>query len=83
MARAYAKTWHGEDFGKPKYRETDSGIEIITGAEFMNNATNIAELGGWLVKPEFRGQKLAQGLTFATVDFIKRMQNLCHKVNKS
>lgn len=75
VARAYVKTWHGNDFTKPKYRETNAGIEVITAKELMGDANKIVELGGWLVSSEHQGKKLAQALTYASIDFIKRMQD--------
>jgi len=75
MGWSYIKTWHGNNFTKPKYKETEKGVVVITAQELMQNATNIVELGGWLVKPEYRGKKIAQGLTYASVDFIRQMQD--------
>ncbi len=74
VSRAYAKTWHGSNFTKPKYRLTPlGGYEVISGAQLMKNATTIVELGGWLTKDGYRKKGLAQAVTFASLDFIYRM----------
>ena len=73
--RSYLETWHGDDFTNPRYRETAKGIQVIAAREQTHGAEKIVELGGWLVSPDHRGKKLSQALAYASIDFIKRMQD--------
>ena len=72
--RSYIETRHGDDFTNPRYRQTDEGIQVIAGQEQMQNAERLVELGGWLVRQDHRGKNLSQALVYASIDFIKKMQ---------
>ena len=72
--RSYVETWRGEDIANPRYRQTEKGVQVITSREQMQGAEKIVEMGGWLVRPDQRGKKLSQALAYASIDFIKNMQ---------
>jgi hypothetical protein len=76
IGRNYLETWHGEDLAFPNYRVTQTGgLEVIAGEEIYHDAIRCVELGGWLVKPEYRGQGLGKALTYMNTKFVKDLHD--------
>ena len=82
VGRNYIETWHGKDLTTPKYQLTETGgIKVIGAQDLFKCATNVVELGGWLVKSDYQGEGIGKALTYSNLLFIDQLRRKGHNID--